>query len=71
MQGFGLLGAEVDSLKMMDFDFRRGLLLKAAEDQKEVPYADPYLDGIGVSLAVFRSIDETEVSFLFARHRGS
>ena len=36
-QSLGLLGAEIDPLKVPDFDLRFTLLLQRAKDKKEIP----------------------------------
>ena len=42
-QRFGLLGAGLDALKVMDFNLFCALGLQASKDQEKVPYAYPDL----------------------------
>ncbi len=51
-QGFGLLRAQIDALKIADFHVSLGLLLQCAEDEKKVPDIDAHLHAIGITLAV-------------------
>jgi hypothetical protein len=51
-QRLRLLRAQINALKVVDLDFRLAPLLHGAEDKKEVPYVDTYLDAVGVVLAI-------------------
>jgi len=68
-QRLGLLRAQVDALKIQDFDLILGLLLERAEHQKKIPDIDSYLNAIGVALPVFRTIDQLDVGLRWNRHR--
>src|SRR5271169_7116334 len=52
VQRLGLLRAQIDALKIADFDLGFVLLLQGAEHQEEVPDIDPHLNAVGVVLAV-------------------
>jgi hypothetical protein len=51
-EGFGLLGAEIDSLEVGEVDLFGGVLGHGSEDEEEVPYAHADLDAVGVAFAI-------------------
>ena len=51
-EGLSLLGAEVDSLKVAEFDLFGGVLGHGSEDEEEVPDAHADLNAVGVTFAV-------------------
>ncbi len=52
-QRFGLLRAQINTVRVLDGDVLRRLLMDETEGEEEVPYADAYLNTVGVALAVF------------------
>lgn len=51
-EGFRLLGAEIDTLKIADFDLTLGLLLQGAKGEKKIPDIHAHLHTVGVILAI-------------------
>jgi len=60
-QGFGLLGAQIDTLKILDFDLGFALLMQSAKNQEKVPDIYPHLHTVGIVLAIIRCIDQLDV----------
>jgi hypothetical protein len=60
-QGFGLLGAEVDALEVVELNLFRGVLGHGTEDEEEVPDAHSDLDAVGVAVAVVGSRGELDI----------
>ena len=60
-QSFGLLRAEIDSLKIVNLDLGLALLLHGPKDQKEIPdiYAD--LHAIGIAFAIVGIIHQLDI----------
>lgn len=56
-QGFGLLGAEVDALEILDIDLIGSALGSDAEHQKEVPKVGADLHAIRVTFAIVGPVD--------------
>src|SRR5271169_1161467 len=65
-EGLGLLGAEVDSLEVLDGELLRVLLDHGAEDEKEVPDAHSDLDAVGVAIAVVRGVGELDCGLVIS-----
>jgi hypothetical protein len=59
-ESFGLLGAEVDALEVLDGELVGVLLRHGAEDQEEVPDAHANLNAVGVAVAVVLGVAEFE-----------
>jgi len=59
-ESFGLLGAEIDALKVLDAEFVGGVLAHGAEDEKEVPDGHAHLDAVSVAIAIVGGIGEIE-----------
>ena len=57
-QGLGLLGAEVDALKIVDGHIVGGSLVDPAEHEKEIPQIHADLNAVGIVLPVLGSIDQ-------------
>jgi len=68
-QGLGLLGTEVDSLKILDFDLRLALLEQSAENEEEIPDVDADLHAVGVVLAVVGSVGQLDGGLGWICHR--
>lgn len=68
-QGLGLLRAEVDALKIADFNLAFALLLQRAENHEEVPDIHPHLDTIGVGLSVVGGIHQLDIGLWRKGHR--
>src|SRR5580698_3868009 len=56
-QRLRLLRAQVDALKVLDFDLLLGLLLQGSEDEEKIPDVDPHLHAVGVVLAIVGEFD--------------
>jgi hypothetical protein len=67
-QRFGLLWAQINALKVSDLHLGFTLLLQSAEDQKEIPNIYTYLNTVGVSFAVVRSIHQPDIGLRWIIH---
>lgn len=67
-QSFGLLRAEINPLKILNFDLIFGLLLQRAENEEEIPDVDAHLDAVGVGLAVLGSVDQLDIGLSWDCH---
>ena len=56
-----LLGAQVDSLKILYIQFVGLFLAHRAEDEKKIPHGHTNLHAVGVTVAVVRRIDEIKL----------
>jgi len=56
-------------VKIKYFNVVLRLLLESAEHQEEIPDIDSYLNAVGVTLPVFRTIDQLDVGLRWIRHR--
>jgi len=52
IEGFSLLGAEVNALEVIDFDLVGGLLVDGAENHEKIPDGKANLDAVCVRFAV-------------------
>ena len=59
-QGLGLLGTQVDSLKVANLDALGRGLVHRAEHQHEVPDVDADLNAVGIGFAVVVALNEIE-----------
>src|SRR6476660_10002093 len=60
-QGFRLLRAEIDPLKVIDLHLGFALLLQGTEDQKEIPDIDSHLHAVGIVLSILSGVDQFDV----------
>ncbi len=70
-QGLGLLRAEINALKVANLDLGFGLLLKSAEDEKEVPDIHTHLHTIGVRLPIVGAVGQLDVRLCWKAHRNA
>src|SRR5581483_5644936 len=69
-QRFGLLGTQINSLKITDVHLALGLLLQSAEHQEEIPDIYPHLHTVGIVLAIVRVIGEFHIGLCRIVHGG-
>src|SRR5450755_3444360 len=55
-QRLSLLWAQIDAFEILNLHMRLGLLLKCAENQKEVPDIHAHLHAVGVILAIVGTV---------------
>lgn len=67
-QGFGLLRAEVNALKVANFHLGFGLLLQSSEDEEEVPDIHAHLHAVGIGLAIIRRIGQLNIRWYREAH---
>ena len=67
-QRFGLLGAEVDALKVAYLDLVFALLFQRAKHQKEIPDADTHLHAVGIIFPVRVSLDQLDIWLIRIGH---
>jgi hypothetical protein len=67
-ESFGLLRAQINSLKIMQLDLRFRSLLHGAEDEKKIPYVNPNLYAVRVGLAIFGGLNELYIGLVLRVH---
>lgn len=67
-QRLGLLGAQVDALKIVDGHVIRGSLVDPAEHEKEIPKIHADLNAIGIVLPVLGSVNQLNLGRGLLRH---
>ena len=67
-QRLGLLRAEIDALKILDFHLGLALLLQRPKNQKEVPDIDPHLHAVGIAFAIVLIILQFDVRLGWKAH---
>ena len=67
-QGFRLLRAQIDALKIVDLHLGLALLLQGTEYQKEIPDIHSHLHAVGIVLTIFGRIDELDIGLRWVRH---
>ncbi len=68
-QRFGLLRAQINSLKIFYLNLVFRLLLHGAKDEKKVPYIHAHLHAVGVSFAIFGGIDHIKIGLRRNDHK--
>jgi hypothetical protein len=68
-QRFGLLRAEIDALKVMDFDLGLALLLHGPKDEEKIPDVDSDLNAIGIAFAIVGIIHQLNIGLRRVGHR--
>ena len=63
-EGFGLLRAKEDGVAIADGDLLGRVASGDAEDELEVPHADPDLDAVGIGFAVIGGLGDLDVGLL-------
>jgi hypothetical protein len=64
-QSFGLLRAEIDSLKVFHLDLIGRRTAQSAEDEHEVPHRETNLNAVGVGVAVVSGFVQGNAGLLF------
>src|ERR1700751_5911271 len=68
-QGLGLLGAQIDSLEILNFDLSLALLEQRPEDQEKIPDIYPNLHAIRVVFPIIAGICQLYIGRYWIGHR--
>src|SRR6185437_1269697 len=60
-ESLGLLRTDIDSLKVSQDDFVGGILAGGAKHQHKVPYTGPYLNAVGIAVAIVLRLNDVDI----------
>src|SRR6202034_553238 len=68
-ESLGLLGAQIDALKVAQLDLRFALLLHRSKDKEEVPYIHAHLHAVGIGFPIVGGIGQFDIGLWRNTHR--